>query len=377
MPAIAADDPLWVVRRLPPPLADDDPLLRRAHRLIDHGPAETVAPELLERAREQLHRLLALSPHQAAAATFVSRALDGGGPVQLQPKVRDACVFFTQGTWPTPAPTPAPGGSTPSSTSSRRAAQVAAGAAAPSPTRRSSTFSRWVRANGFCRVTGQRGELHACHILPHLHRNQEPGFLDLLTALFGPDAVDALLRNLLNAGDVTREGIDRHDNCIALRPSLHTDWDRTHFFLEFVCRFRSDEPPSFSNFWIPPLIQPDGRTTFAALEDGDEIPIRRAEPVNGRELPMPSPFLLYVREVVGRVAHMMGAAEWQDPEDSESDHWEEPVAAATVVAQALLPPRGPAKDGGVSEWLESLGADDDGASSSAASWPGDVVIASG
>ncbi|KAI9823435.1 MAG: hypothetical protein M1832_002446 [Thelocarpon impressellum] len=404
MPAISPDDPLWAVRRHAGPLADDHPLLLRARDLIDHGPSEILAPEVLAGAREKLHQLLQMSRDQGAAASYIIHGFESGGLVEFHRKVHDACMFFTRGTSPAPmSPPPAPSRpvdtsptdiSSPisaTSASGRRPPQLATTPTEPSPTKRSSTFSRWVKANNFCRVTGEHGDLHACHILPYLHRNQEPkaaNFLDLLGALFGAEAVDALIRNVLNTGGTAGDGIDRHDNGIALRPHLHSDWDRTLFFLEvdwatlvpetgeFVCRFRSDGPLRYTNFWNPPTMGPRGVPMAEFLVDGSEIPVRRARPVNGRELPLPSPFLLYVREVVGRVAHMMGAAEWQDLDDSESDYWEEPVAA-TVPTRSLLPPRGPAKDGGVSDWLQALVANDDDASSSAASWPGDVVIASG
>ncbi|KAI9812072.1 MAG: hypothetical protein M1832_000625 [Thelocarpon impressellum] len=411
MTAISADDPLWAVRGLAGRLPDDDPLLRKARDLIDSGPCEILAPEVLAGAREKLHLLLDSSPDQAAAASYVIQGFEGGELVQLHRKVRDGFIYFRRGTSYGPLSPPRPPPDTalpaegsplagpsdapnaPTSALPQRIAHITAEA---SPSRRSSTFSRWVTANGFCRVTGRpgghdNGALVAAHILPFMHRQQHTpqsvNFLDLLRALFGAEAVAALVHNVLKAGDAGGRRIDRRDNGIALRPDVHDDWDRNLFSLEvdwttlnmetaeFTCHFRQHGRQSFTNYWLPPIMSPRGGETYETLRDGDEIPVRRAEPVGGRELPLPSPFLLHVREVVGRIAHMMGAGEWLDLDDSESDGWDDPVAMA-VPAHALFPVEGSAKDGGVGDWLESLATDDDMASSSAASHSGDVAIAS-
>ncbi|KAI9823042.1 MAG: hypothetical protein M1832_002696 [Thelocarpon impressellum] len=253
MPAISPDDPLWAIRH-GRSLPEHDPLLQQARDLINADPCETLSPEQQAKARQQLHELLRMSRDQAAAASFVARGIEEGGLAQLHHNLRQACMFFRHGTSPAPMSPPpllrpaavspptstlSSGASTParppSHASQQRTAQVATSPADSSPTKRSSTFSRWVKANDFCRVTGEFGDLHACHILPYVHRNQDfkaANFLDLLGALFGAEAVDVLIRNVLNVGQTTGEGIDRHDNGIALRPHVHSDWDRTHFVLE-------------------------------------------------------------------------------------------------------------------------------------------------
>ncbi|KAI9816977.1 MAG: hypothetical protein M1832_004961 [Thelocarpon impressellum] len=383
MPAISADDPLWAVCHVRP-LPEDNPLLRQARDLINGDPCAVLSPEQQAKAREQLHELLRMSRDQAAAAQYVVQGIEEGGVAQLHNKLRQAS-----------------GASDASdaqcSASPRRVAQLVTESCPPKPepakssSSRSSTFSKWVTANQFCRVTGRPGGpdggvLEAAHILPRMHGQQRnsksANLMNLLGALFGVEAVEALIQNVLNAGENLGRGIDRHDNGIALQPTVHREWDRTLFSLEvdwntldrntgeFTCRFRQHGTVSFRNYWIPSTTSSAGRSTFAELEDGDEIPIRRATHVSGRELLLPSPFLLHVRDVIGRIAHMMGAAGWDDLDDSESDGWEEPMAAAP--AQPLLPSSEPAKDHGVSDWLKSVDPEDDDEVSGAAAWSGCV-----
>ena len=115
-----------------------------------------------------------------------------------------------------------------------------------------------------------------------------------------------------------------------------------------------------SNRWIPPITSTDGRYTYdRRLIDGDIIPFRRrpesssssnaATPSSGSNTtapsptfplsptsassptppPLPSASLLYVREILTRIAHMMGAAG-----HAEYDYWEDDYDESVYATEA-------------------------------------------
>jgi len=103
----------------------------------------------------------------------------------------------------------------------------------------SSKFSKCVKSSGICQVTGGPTTLLASsHILPfssHKRDNQKVNqYLELIRALFGPDALQRLVENVLNGGKEGERNINRLDNGIALQNQVHKGWDSMKFFLE-VC----------------------------------------------------------------------------------------------------------------------------------------------
>ena len=101
---------------------------------------------------------------------------------------------------------------------------------------RDSNFSALVKGGGICQVTGAPSSvLVSAHILPFSSRKGDnekvKRYLELIRALFGPDALQWLVENVLNGGKGERY-IIRLDNGIPLQPTVHNMWDSMKFFLE-------------------------------------------------------------------------------------------------------------------------------------------------
>ena len=86
------------------------------------------------------------------------------------------------------------------------------------------------------------------------------------------------------------------------------------------------------NYWGAPVgVTASGRPIFGPLEDGDIIPFRRQRsPSSSNDAespPLASAHLLYIREIITRIAHMMGAAGY-----SEYDYWSDDDDDVSVLA---------------------------------------------
>jgi hypothetical protein len=104
---------------------------------------------------------------------------------------------------------------------------------------RSTKFSSEVKSGGICQVTGAPStELVSSHILPFSSRQGDnlktKQYLELVVALFGPDALRRLLENVLNGDRDGVRNINRLDNGIAMELKPHAMWDAMDFFIEVL-----------------------------------------------------------------------------------------------------------------------------------------------
>ena len=74
-------------------------------------------------------------------------------------------------------------------------------------------------------------------------------------------------------------------------------------------------------------------------------------PTTATTAPLPSPYLMHVRAILGRLAHLMGSGELsEDDDDGSDDEWyPEDLQEATILARS----EGPEK---ISSWLRDVGA---------------------
>ena len=210
------DEPLWLVGPAAAVrLAADDPGVLEIHTLIEERACDDSPPAEVREYRGRLHELLDLSPNQVSMGDFLKRSLSEAGLSATYSIVRDGLVFLRTGSSHSDASDSTPNQRQPS---------------------RSTSFGRAVRRTGFCRVTGKQDSyLHACHIIPRLLATQQgrtTNCATLVAALFGPEALEALLRWVMNFGDDRRGNIDRYDNGISMLSNVHVAWDASSFILE-------------------------------------------------------------------------------------------------------------------------------------------------
>ncbi|KAI9778440.1 MAG: hypothetical protein M1839_008086 [Geoglossum umbratile] len=289
-----------------------------ARQAILGAPRGNLTPETHDKFQLSILGVLELSPNPGATADWIIKKLtpDSGGPEELLAKLYADIYSACRAAKSSGAGRPPKG----------------SGVATPEPS---------TPTEG-----DDTSEIDSCHIIAFSTHNAPNSrletYIDLVKAMFGEAAWLALLRNVVGGpSDCGRHNINRLDNGISMTPSCHRAWDTMAFVLavdwstydsgtgEFDAKFEWITAPQYAiqNFWNGPILTlPSGDPLFAPMASGATIPFRRIIPpllLNGRQLdapPIPSAHMLYVRETLARIAHLVGAAgEWEDDDEEESE----------------------------------------------------------
>ncbi|KAH0555690.1 hypothetical protein GP486_006367, partial [Trichoglossum hirsutum] len=330
-PTSFPDFSLSTVRNLQPLEQAEVELITQAKAVINAVDHDTLTPERLLILQQCLHRMLELSPHPSSTATWIADKLPRDGAGRMYNDIYQACTF---------AKSSGVGRPSNGNVATSEPASISVGTP-----RRSTTFSSKVKSTGRCGVSGLvTDDLQSCHIISFSSggENQKvDAYRDLVKAMFGHEAFEVLLTNVMNGGKDTNRNINRPDNGIPLTPSCHTKWDSMRFYLsvdwstyneetkEFEARFHWLKEPGSDvlNCWGAPLhISPSGIRSWPVMEENDRIPFQRITlpqtPDGAPRVspPIPSAHLLYVRETIVQIAHIMGASgEHGDYDDDDDD----------------------------------------------------------
>ncbi|KAI9779961.1 MAG: hypothetical protein M1839_007117 [Geoglossum umbratile] len=351
----------------PPVLTPADiEIVGSAKELVNNADRGVLTPETFSKFQQCIYGILDISPNPASTAAWVIDKLPQIGLAQLFNNIYQACSFVKSSGAGRPAKGSGNnGGTTPAdirgSADPARVKQVG----------RSTYFSDSVKSIGFCRITGDTtAPIHSCHIIAFSSQGQGEKiqlYQDLIKALFGQSAWEALLTNVMNGSKDRNRNINRLDNGIPLSPSAHSAWDSMRFTLtpdwssynsqtkEFEAIFRWIGAPAEGvtyNWGEPIYIDPEsGSRSWRVVRNGDRIPFHRIPPPpnpdgSSREPPpIPSAHLLYVRETLVRVAHMVGASGEYDnytyDNDSDSEFDELAHITGTESVQGDDVPRTP------------------------------------
>ncbi|KAI9774113.1 MAG: hypothetical protein M1840_005206 [Geoglossum simile] len=334
------------------PAPVDVSLVAKAKQVILAAPHGNLTPETHTKFRHAILGVLELSPNPNSAADWIVRRLTPHASgeeelllAKLHADIYAACQFVrSSGAGRPPRGSPSPSGAV---TPVPLEGDPAAVTSPVHTAGRSSNFSALVKSAGLCRITGDNtSPVDSCHIIAFSTSNTSnprlATYTDLVRAMFGEEAWLALLTNVMDgSSDQGGRNINRLDNGIPMTPSCHRSWDTMAFVLvvdwstynnetkEFDATFQwMAKPQMIINCWNGPVLtMPSGTPLYAPMESGTTIPFRRIEPPplpNGQQpdvLPLPSAHLLYVRETLMRIAHLVGAAgEWEYDDEGDPEY---------------------------------------------------------
>ena len=209
-----------------PTSSEEDEVIESAKEAINTADKEGLSPEIFAKYQDQLKKIIDASPNKIATASYLLELISERGFTKTHLAVRDGCVVVkTCGR----------------GRQKRTREEMENGDngnqdSIVNTVGYSSKFSALVKGGGICRVTGTLFPfLVSAHILPFSSRKGDnekaKRYLELIRALFGPDALQRLVENVLNGGNGERN-INRLDNGIPLQSMAHDMWDSMKFFLE-------------------------------------------------------------------------------------------------------------------------------------------------
>ena len=205
--------------------SEEDNVIESAKEAINTADKGSLTPEIYAKYQDQLRKIIDVSPNKIATASYLQELISERGFTRTYLTLLNGCKVVKTG-----------GSGRKKRT---REAMEEGGNGNQNSTGRSSKFSKYVKSSGICDVTGASTTLLASsHILPFSSQkrdNQKVNqYLELIKALFGPDALQWLVENVLNEGKEGERNINRLDNGIALQETVHKGWDSMKVFLE-VC----------------------------------------------------------------------------------------------------------------------------------------------
>jgi len=260
-----------------PTSSEEDEVIESAKEAIDAADKEGLTPEIFAKYQDQLKKIIDASPNKIATASYLLELISERGFTRTHLAVLDGCVVVktcgrgrpkrtreemekgdngNQGSTvnktvgeengngkkdKTENKEMREGGNGNQDSTANKTVGEENGNGKENETKkesvgRSSKFSALVKGGGICRVTGTPFPfLVSAHILPFSSRKGDnekvKRYLELIRALFGPDALQRLVENVLNGGNGERN-INRLDNGIPLQSMAHDMWDSMKFFLE-------------------------------------------------------------------------------------------------------------------------------------------------
>jgi hypothetical protein len=204
------------------PSEADEEIIESAKEAITAANPEALTPETHAKYQDRLRKIIDTSPNKVTTASYLLEHIREKGFTETYLTLRNGCeVVKTSGR----------------GRNKRTKDEMEDGAKAKSKGR-STRFSLLIKSGGICQVTGARSKfLNSSHILPFSACNDNPKtkqYLDLVKALFGPDALQRLLENVLNGDKDTARNNHRLDNGIAMQVQAHDMWDGMSFYLEVL-----------------------------------------------------------------------------------------------------------------------------------------------
>ena len=203
--------------------SEEDNVIESAKEAINTANKECLTPEIYAKYQNQLRKIIDMSPNKIATASYLLELISERGFTKTYLTLLNGCEVVK----------------TCDRGSNKRTREEIEedGNAGNKTVGLSSKFSLRVKSGGICQVTGGSStRLVSSHILPFSSRkgdNQKvKQYLELIKALFGPDALQRLVENVLNGGKDGERNINRLDNGIALQSTAHGMWDSMKYFLE-------------------------------------------------------------------------------------------------------------------------------------------------
>jgi len=205
--------------------SEEDDAIKSAKKAIDTANREALTPETYTKYQNQLKELIDTSPNKVTTASYLLKHISEKGFTKTYLDLRDGCVVVKTG-----------GRGRNKRTTETVGNQDSTGIKSVG---RSTKFSSEVKSGGICQVTGAPSTvLVSSHILPFSSRQGDnlktKQYLELVEALFGPDALQRLLQNVLNGEKNRATNINRLDNGIAMQAQVHGMWDNMNFFIKVL-----------------------------------------------------------------------------------------------------------------------------------------------
>ena len=213
--------------------SEEDDIIKSAKKAIDTANREALTPETYTKYQNQLKELIDTSPNKVTTASYLLKHISEKGFTKTYLDLRDGCVVVKTG-----------GRGRGRNKRTRETVREDSNGSLDSQGNkksvgRSTKFSLEVKSGGICQVTGAPStQLVSSHILPFSSRQGDnlktKQYLELVEALFGPDALRRLLENVLNGDEDGTSNINRLDNGIAMMLTPHAMWDAMKFFIEVL-----------------------------------------------------------------------------------------------------------------------------------------------
>jgi hypothetical protein len=249
---------------------EENHVIESAKRAIANAAnTEALAPELCDKYQGHLNDFIDMSPNKVAAASYFLERISEGSLAEVYLTLRNGIKFFkTNGRGRSPGQkrtAEEPGNRSEASGNGKKQKRTAeesgngseasgnvkkqkrtadksgngseANGNGTKSVGRSSKFSAIIKAITICQVSGNPlGTVVASHILSFSARQGDKlqQYYELIKALFGADALQVLLVNVLNGDRDAARNINRLDNGIATQPTVHHAWDDMKFNLEVL-----------------------------------------------------------------------------------------------------------------------------------------------
>ena len=210
--------------------SEEDDAIKSAKKAIDTANREALTPETYTKYQNQLKEFIDTSPNKVTTASYLLKHISEKGFTKTYLDLRDGCVVVKTG---------GRGRNKRTRETVGKDSNRSQGSKGKKSVGRSTKFSLAVKSGGICQVTGApTTKLHSSHILPFSSRQGDnlktKQYLELVEALFGPDALRRLLENVLNGDKDGARNINRLDNGVAMMLTPHEMWDAMDFFIEVL-----------------------------------------------------------------------------------------------------------------------------------------------
>ena len=210
--------------------SEEDDVIESAKKAINTANREALTPETYTKYQNQLKEIIDTSPNKVATASYLLERISEKGFTETYLTLLNGCVVVKTG------------GRRRNKRTREMMVEDDNGSQDSKGNKsvgRSTKFSLLVKSGGICQVTGiPSKKLTSSHILPFSSRKGDglktKQYLELVKALFGPDALRRLLENVLNGDEDGTRNINRLDNGIAMKSSTHEMWDAMDFSIEVL-----------------------------------------------------------------------------------------------------------------------------------------------